>query len=86
MIELRVAKVKHGVTTLGRALWMTKHVYRCTCQQVGQKADQKTHPERQRKILRKGTGCCCQIVIKQYLLLRTQQRCSVARLELLPQH
>ena len=65
-IELRVAKVEHGAATLGRSLWMTKHVYRCARQRVGQRADQRTHPERQCKILRKGTGCRCQIVIKRY--------------------
>ena len=65
-IELRVAKVEHGAATLGRSLWMTKHVYRCACQRVGQRADQRTHPERQHKIPRKGTSCHCQIVIKHY--------------------
>jgi hypothetical protein len=65
-IELRVAKVEHGTATLGRSLWTTKHVYRCARQRVGQKADQKTQPEWQHKILRKGTGCHCQIVIKRY--------------------
>ena len=65
-IELRVAKVEHGAGTLGRTLWTTKHVYRCARQRVGQKADQITHPERQRKTPRKGTGCRCQIVIKRY--------------------
>ena len=66
-IELRVAKVKHGTATLGRSLWTKKHVYLCAQQQIGQRADQKTHPERQHKIPRKGTGCHCQIVIKRYL-------------------
>src|SRR6266571_7011660 len=65
-IELRVAKVKHGAETLGRTLWTTKHVYHCTRQRIGQKADQKKHPESQRKVPRKGTGCCCQIIIKRY--------------------
>ncbi|KAI9429472.1 hypothetical protein H4582DRAFT_1763387, partial [Lactarius indigo] len=65
-IEMRVAKVEHGAATLGRTLWMTKHVYRCACQRIGQKADQKKHPERQNKVPRKGTGCHCQIVIKCY--------------------
>ena len=66
MIELRVAKVEHGTATLGRSLWTTKHIYRCARQRVGQRADQRTHPEWQCKIPRKGTGCRCQIVIKRY--------------------
>ena len=66
-IELRVAKVEHGAATLGRSLWTTKHIYRCAHQRVGQRADQRTHPEQQHKIPRKGTGCHCQIVIKRYL-------------------
>ena len=65
-IELRVAKVEHGAKTLGRTLWTTKYVYRCARQRIGQKADQKKHPERQQKVPRKGTGCHCQIVIKVY--------------------
>jgi hypothetical protein len=65
-IELRVAKVEHGVATLGRTLWMTKHVYQCARQRIGQKADQKKQPEREQKVPRKGTGCRCQIVIKCY--------------------
>ena len=65
-IKLRVAKVEHGTGTLSRTLWTMKHVYRCACQRVGQKADQITHPEWQRKTPRKGTGCRCQIVIKRY--------------------
>ena len=65
-IELRVAKVEHGTAMLGRSLWTTKHVYKCTHQWVGQRAGQKAHPEQQCKILRKGTGCRCQIVIKCY--------------------
>ena len=43
-IELRVAKVEHGVATLGRSLWTTKHVYQCARQRVGQRADQRTIP------------------------------------------
>ena len=66
-IELRVAKVKHGAEMLGRTLWTTKHVYCCARQRIGQKADQKKHPESQRKVPRKGTGCHCQIIIKRYL-------------------
>jgi hypothetical protein len=65
-IELRVAKVEYGAETLGRTLWTKKHVYRCARQRIRQKADQKKHPERQQKVLRKGTGCRCQIVIKSY--------------------
>ena len=65
-IKLRVVKVEHSVVTLGRSLWMTKHVYQCMHQWVGQRADQRTHPEQQCKIPRKGTSCCCQIIIKCY--------------------
>jgi hypothetical protein len=58
-IELRVAKVEYGTKTLGRTLWTAKHVYRCACQRIGQKADQKKNPKRRQKIQRKGTGCHC---------------------------
>jgi len=65
-IELRVTKVEHGAETLGRTLWTTKHVYHCARQRIGQKVDQKKHPESQCKVPRKGTGCRCQIIIKCY--------------------
>ncbi|SRR6266702_2488249 len=65
-IEFTVAKVKHGTKTLGRTLLTTKHVYRCTCQRIGQKADQNKHSEWQHKVPRKGMGCLCQIIIKHY--------------------
>jgi CRISPR/Cas system-associated protein endoribonuclease Cas2 len=65
MNELRVAKVEHA-ETLGQSLWTMKQVYHCACHRIGQKANQKKHLEQQQKVPRKGTGCCCQIVIKCY--------------------
>ena len=64
-IEIKIAKVEHA-KTLGRSLWTTKHVYRCARYRIGQKSDQQKLPKRKRKILRKGTGCRYQIVIKCY--------------------
>jgi hypothetical protein len=46
---------------------MLKHVYICSRQLSGGRSKyQKKHPERQRKIESKKTGCRCRIIIKYY--------------------
>ena len=48
-------------------LWLDKHLYVCSRQlSGGWKNYQKKHPEWQRKINSKKSGCHCQIVIKRY--------------------
>ena len=61
-IELIRSTVKRG-----NELWLDKRLYVCSHQPSGGwKNYQKKHPERQRKINSKKSGCHCRIVIKRY--------------------
>ena len=53
--------------TNGKALYLEKHNYVCSRQVSGGKVPyQKKHPDQQRKIGSKKSGCTCQIMIKRY--------------------
>ena len=53
--------------TKGKALYLEKHDYVCSCQASGGEVPyQKKHPDQQCKIGSKKSGCACQITIKHY--------------------
>jgi hypothetical protein len=54
-------------TRPGKRLWTKKSTYVCSRQMSGgQSMYEKKHPDRQRKIDTKKTGCRCHVIIKHY--------------------
>jgi len=54
-------------TPASRKLYSRLQKFVCGCQRSGgEKAYEKKHPERERKVTTKKTGCRCQVLIKEY--------------------